>query len=328
MPSSGTLPALLLARYRARFQVPADAGLPDYLGSTVRGAFGHALKDAVCVTQLPKCGQCLMQQSCAYAYLFETPPPADTTKMRLYPAAPHPFVFDVPGPDDEFEAETTLDIGFTLFGQGNRYLPYMIHGLKAAGQRGLGRRRTPLTLAAVEQHPDPVDDASITIHHPGEDLTPVAPRSPAIPPMPARAVLRLETPLRLRRDNRNVGANDLRFADLFINVMRRIAMLSHFHTDQPHETDFAGLAAAARDVEFTHRDLRWHDWARYSSRQQIRMNMGGIVGTLGLDLQGLETLWPYLWLGQWTHAGKATSMGLGRYRVASLPSTRPALTTA
>jgi len=42
--------------------------------------------------------------------------------------------------------------------------------------------------------------------------------------------------------------------------------------------------------------------------------MGGLIGEIELDGADLEPFWPYLWLGQWTHAGKGAVMGLGRYR--------------
>ena len=43
--------------------------------------------------------------------------------------------------------------------------------------------------------------------------------------------------------------------------------------------------------------------------------MGGIIGVLELNMSGLENFWPYLWLGQWTHIGKGTSMGMGAYSI-------------
>ena len=43
--------------------------------------------------------------------------------------------------------------------------------------------------------------------------------------------------------------------------------------------------------------------------------MGGLVGEFELSDIGLKPFWPYLWLGQWTHSGKGTVMGLGRYRL-------------
>ena len=41
--------------------------------------------------------------------------------------------------------------------------------------------------------------------------------------------------------------------------------------------------------------------------------MGGVVGSFDLAGATLGPFWPVLLLGQWTHAGKGCSMGLGRY---------------
>jgi len=101
-------------------------------------------------------------------------------------------------------------------------------------------------------------------------------------------------------------------------------MISYFHTDTPLEIDFAGLIRTSEQVPIHEAELGWMDWTRYSSRQDTTMEMGGILGRFALSGRDLEALWPYLWLGQWTHAGKAATMGLGRYRIdtASLPRDR------
>ena len=49
------------------------------------------------------------------------------------------------------------------------------------------------------------------------------------------------------------------------------------------------------------------------------MKLGGVVGSLRIDGQDLSPFWPFLWFGQWTHAGSAASMGNGAYELASLP---------
>jgi hypothetical protein len=105
-------------------------------------------------------------------------------------------------------------------------------------------------------------------------------------------------------------------------LLRRISLITYFHTDTPLETDFAALTKQARLHNFSAQQLKWYDWTRYSSRQQTEMNMGGLIGSLQLDMQGLEPFWPYLWLGQWTHLGKGTSMGMGAYSIkpTSLPT--------
>ena len=49
--------------------------------------------------------------------------------------------------------------------------------------------------------------------------------------------------------------------------------------------------------------------------------MGGLVGSFELAGPDIEPFWPLLWLGQWTHAGKGSSMGLGRYVLEPLGET-------
>ena len=95
LPPPAALP-LPVARYRLRFTAGEPLRLPAYAGSAWRGAFGHALKRLVCVTREPRCPDCLLYRSCAYPYLFETPPDPAVALLRKYPAAPHPFLLRPP----------------------------------------------------------------------------------------------------------------------------------------------------------------------------------------------------------------------------------------
>lgn len=94
-------------------------------------------------------------------------------------------------------------------------------------------------------------------------------------------------------------------------------MLTYFHTDDPLETDFAGLTRLATAFEINDARLHWWDWTRYSSRQATEMQMGGLLGEIRMTSSELEALWPYLWLGQFTHTGSGTIMGLGKYEIAA-----------
>lgn len=309
------LPNLPLARYRLRFQAIDPVKLPDYAGSAWRGALGHALKRLVCVTKEPVCADCLLYRSCAYPYVFETPPHPAVGKLRKYTAAPHPFVL-LPTRGGVIEAGLSLELYLTLFGHGNRYLPYLIHALAQAGQHGFGTRRGRMELRGVEQAE--VDSERWRgIFMPGQRLNPHPASISTLPPCPARILLTLETPLRIKATEHHLTPQSFRFAPLFSNLLRRVSLLSAFHTDTPLETDFAALVRAAHAVEVECAALRWHDWTRYSSRQDTLLQMGGLLGHV--TLRGdLAPFWPYLWLGQWCHAGKGTSLGLGKYRMDQL----------
>ncbi len=311
-------PTLPVYHYRFEFSAPAPLQLPAYAGSAWRGAFGHALKKTVCVVRNTPCNQCMLKSSCAYSYIFETPPPANVSKMRKYNASPHPFVLQFPKSTDP-TGNGLYAINMQVFGHGQRFFPYIVHAMQRAGRDGIGGQRQVLELQLIQQILP--DGQQATIFQSGQ-LNPVSPaETPKLPAMPNHIEIKIHTPIRIKQQGHNLNQQTFNFGGFFGNLLRRISMLSYFHTDTPLETDFAALSQQARTVNFDHQDIRWYDWTRYSSRQQTEMNMGGIIGSLSLDMQQKEIFWPYLWLGQWTHVGKATSMGLGHYSIqtASLP---------
>ncbi len=317
-------PSLPLAHYRFRFRTAGSMRLPDYSGSAWRGAFGNSLKRLVCVTREPHCEPCLLYRSCIYPYIFETPPDPGVGKLRKYNAAPHPFVLN---PGDTMHgplaAETEHSLEMTLFGRGNRHLPYIIHALDQAAQRGIGKQRGTLTLLEVQQH---VQDAWLSIYRPGGNLQPQPPECRNPPDCPAQLKIEFLTPLRVKARDHLITPNGLTFKTLFSTLLRRLSLLTAFHTDTPLETDFAALTRAAEAIPVARHELRWHDWTRYSSRQDSLMQLGGLLGTVTFEVSAggcsgsnaLVPFWHYIWLGQWTHAGKNTSMGLGKYAIISV----------
>ena len=70
----------------------------------------------------------------------------------------------------------------------------------------------------------------------------------------------------------------------------------------------------AETIETADNALRWHDWERYSTRQGVRMKMGGLVGEIRYS-GNLGPFLPFLKAGEVLHVGKGTSFGLGRYSV-------------
>lgn len=310
-------PALPIGRYRASFDCAVRAKNVVFPGNAWRGALGHALKSSVCVTRAPECKPCVLYHSCVYPYFWDTPPHVGATKMRKYETAPHPFVLDC-------EPDQPLLLGFTLLGQANRHLAVFIHALTKAAAAPRGVAGNVLTLNRIEQASAPDTEDWRVIFAPGQALAGLPVAIVEAPPAPLACTVDIQTPLRVKRDGRQVGAGDFGFADLFANLLRRASMLTYFHTERPLETDFRGLTEAARQVTAMC-DLRWREQTRYSQRQHRGMQFGGVVGTITIEDAALPLFWPYLWLGQFTHAGSGATMGMGRYRVvASLPTTTQA----
>lgn len=302
------------------FEATDDVALPDFAGSAWRGAFGLALRDLTCVRACVSPDQCPLPTECAYRYLFETPRPANAGKMRLYGRVPHPFVIDPQGTEGAHRRGDVIRLHVVLVGRAAGRAASVVRAFAYAGEKGVGSGRGRLHLVGVEHQDAPGCGA----WSPLDPLAPQATATPATaaPPCPAAVRVRLLTPLRLKEEGCNVTPEQFRPHHLLRNVLRRISLLTYFHTDSPFEMDFAAMTSQARDAQERDAELTWQDWKRYSSRQHRLLAMGGLIGTFVLDLGDLDGWWPILWTGQWLHAGKGTSMGLGKYRleaVASLP---------
>jgi hypothetical protein len=160
---------LPVGRYRLNFAAAAPVRFTDFPGSAWRGALGHALKRIACVTRERSCPACLLYRSCAYSYVFETPPPLTAAKMRRYSNVPHPFALRVESGGDTERCTLWL----TLFGSGNRHLALFIYALMRAGEGERGISGNRLTLEGVAQETEPGRGEWQTIYEPAGLLEPL-----------------------------------------------------------------------------------------------------------------------------------------------------------
>jgi hypothetical protein len=312
---------MLFGKYKFRCCFESKARLPTYKGSTFRGVFGHALKSIVCALKHRTCDQCLLKTQCIYALVFEThhaiPPPAG---LRIV-APPHPFVIEPPPTEKtDFSAGDSFDFNLILFGQINRNLPYFIYAFDRMGDIGIGKkingRRGRFDLKAVEQDGHILysgEDQRLDVN---DDFSRLTLKQPEKVPNPhgSRLKITLKTPLRLKFQNR--FSAELPFHLLVRAMLRRTDTLLRCYGDQTPDMDFKGLvrrAQAVRIVE-SESDLHWFDWQRYSQRQDQKMLMGGILGSVTYE-GAIEEFLPLVKFCEKTHIGKQTAFGLGHLAV-------------
>lgn len=311
-----------IARIRFDLATIEPARLPPYAGSAWRGLLGHSLRRTVCVTRQPTCQGCLLTGTCAYSVFFESPPSSPESANR-YTALPHPFVLDVDArPERDVAPGERLRLGMNLIGPAIDLLPYLIQTFDRAGERGIGREggRFELRTVAVEKELGSGEWRRVYDAESGEYRRVAAECNPIAPAPSGPLRIELQTPLRIKRRGRFVGASDLASDDLLRTLLMRLSTLAAFYGGSEDPFDWRQLAQHARDVRLTESKLHWSDWTRFSSRQRTTMEMGGLVGEITLDGPGLGAFWPALWLGQWTHVGKGTSFGLGKYRLKAVAS--------
>lgn len=311
------LPDLPVARYRFTLEALDPIHLPPFKGSALRGGFGYTLKRLVCCRSRGDCQECLLGNDCVYGYLFETSPPEDAEVLRTHEAIPRPFVIQPPlDRRNTFEPGEHLDFHLLLIGRGIAYLPYFALVFQELGQTGLGRGRGKYALQDVRAvHPlngqeQPVYDGetllSTELEVTAGEIAAWADRLPT-----DRFTVRFLTPARLKHGGR-FAREKVDFHVLVRALLRRLSSLAYFHCGAQWETDYAGWVERAQGVEAVDTHLNWIAWGRRSGRQERRIDMGGVVGsvTYAGDLAPFR---PLLALGQWIHVGKGAVFGNGQY---------------
>lgn len=299
-----------LARYRLECVIERRVDLPEYAGSMLRGAFGHALKHVVCVTGAPRCEPCPLFRTCQYPGWFETPPPPSA--RRVYSSIPHPFVIEPPA----LGARTCtvgerLEFGMVAVGPALAQVRPALLAWRRALESGLGaaQGRARLERVWLEGDTEPVFEAvggRWREHGAGLAL-------PASQAAPASAAIKFDTPVRVKRGGRILGADELVAADVLFALLRRAADVADMLLGQAPAWDFAALKRASSQIGGASA-LRWMALTRYSSRQGRDVPLDGVIGKMVLE-GDLRPFWPLLYLGQWLHLGGKATFGLGRYRL-------------
>ena len=311
---------MLFGQYGFTCELETDADLPYYKGSTFRGVFGRALKKVVCALKYQDCDACLLRGKCVYAQVFETPVAGKTKDVRMA-AQPHPFVIEPPLTiKTHYPAGSIFDFYLLLMGDANNYLPYFIYAFEQMGKIGIGRKvngqRGRFALESVRSNDATIYSSSDQKLSMNGNLKKLHLASPA--PESDKTLclkLTLETPLRLKFDNRLKA--DLPFHVLVRAMLRRMSSLMIAYGDGEPDLDYRGLVQRARAVTITDNNLSWYDWQRYSFRQEKKMLMGGMAGSVTYT-GNIDEFLPLVDFCEKAHLGKQTTFGLGKIRTESI----------
>lgn len=313
---------LKIAKVKFVIQATEPLWLPAYKGSTFRGAFGTTFHRLLCLQPDTECEQCLFKKDCVYHYIFETPNP-QTLPAFDSPKVPHPFILEPPeAAKTQFPVGAELSFHLVLIGRAIEYLPYFIYTFDEIGRRGgigkfrrqeLGRFKLTGVFDLFQQDRQIYTGKTKTMEGnlnvlTGELFIAASPRRPET------LQINFLTPTRIKHRGKFLMFNNpapFEFQLLVENFYRRLFYLTFFHCIA-FEEQFC--LPRTTDVQVASSNLHWHDWERYSNRQQSRMNLGGFIGKIAYA--GDVAAWlPLIRLGEIVHLGKASVFGLGRYRV-------------
>jgi CRISPR-associated endoribonuclease Cas6 len=341
---------LELAKYRLVIRPRASLLLPEYKGSAFRGGFGHALRRVVCPFDDGRCYRgCIQPGRCVYSYVFETPLPEEIATIfapiRGALDAPHPFVLEPPEEEKQhYNAHDRLAFHLILIGRAMEYLPYFLFTFDELGRIGLGKGKGRFQLEGAFG----VGTEGEVVVFKGIERRFVGVGVPITREEVARTVqgkvdeveIEFLTPARLKYGHKLTS--QLEFHILFRALLLRLSLLMLCHGGNgmlplPSGSMVSALAVAqyfyrdpqidaaarrgiheaiegAKDIAVDRSNLHWRDWERYSARQDARMRLGGVVGSIKYK-GALTCFLPILLLGEYLHIGKNTSFGLGKMRL-------------
>ncbi len=317
--------ALLKFTLRAEQQI----ALPEFAGSTFRGAFGAMFRRLACMPQCEDVQTCLVASHCAYARVFEARPAVAGYRPASEGGLPRPFVIHPPLENRSIGAGTEFSFHLALIGLAIDYLPYFILTWRELGRVGMGRGRGRFHLERVESCRS-LNEESFIIYSSADELVRnnlelittegLLTRSAPLRQVAAsdrakgKVHMRIEllTPTRLKSGGEFLRT-ELPFSVLLSALLRRLESLSFFYCGGSLQLDYKALIARAEEVAVVENSLRWVSWERYSRRQERKIPWGGIMGCV--EYRGDFTPFlPFLALGELVGVGNNCAFGLGRYQ--------------
>jgi hypothetical protein len=314
--------SLKIAKFRIFLQSQSEAVLPALIGSTLRGAFGHALKAISCCVPHKNCEICFLSTACLYPTVFEP------TSAKLKDL-PRPFVFEPPIPPitREISANSNLKLrvkaggkvsfDFILLGEAIGKLPYFIYAFELLARHGLGVERQPFKISEVLAVD--ANNSATRIYTPDEtkispypwfDLGLYAKNRLADFTEAKSIEIAPQTPLRIRRNKQLL--EKISFVEFFKQSSLRLKLIYENYASGL-EYAYADLMKKAESVEIKQDNLWRHNFTRRTNRQNTNLDLDGMLGNISYSGKNLEDFLPYILAGEVLHIGSASSLGLGKF---------------
>lgn len=299
--------------------------LPLYTGSALRGLFGASFKKIICSDYNKECKKCLLKDSCAYSYIFETTVPQNSKIMKKYEHIPKPFVLSPPIIKGGIIQEKSIQaFNMTIIGRAIDFLPYFIYTLISLGKNGIGKDRSRFIIDniklinGISSNKIIYNDGDEKINFSRSDIDKDFIINKTNPFNNKDQIsLNFLTPLKIVYNENYLQPEDLDFHNIIRVLLRRVYLLSIFHTKAQLNIDFSNLINKAEKIKKETAELYWYNIRRHSSRQKKFLNIGGIKG-YALFKGDFQSFLQYLILGSYLNIGKGTTFGLGKYSIKAI----------
>lgn len=314
------MPDIYLTHYRFTLSPKAPILLPKMnKGIILRGAFGTSFRSLVCVDQSASCETCQLHLNCPFGFIFAPRVPPEAERLRLNRDIPRPFVIKPPLDEKEvYEPGDLIVFDLVLVGKAAQFFPYFLISFRNLGDQGIGKQRGKFEILKIDALD--ADQNNENIMKSGDVMVKI-PDSlirlcNAPPPPEGKIRIHFLTPVLLKREGKWKPPS---FGTLMRRIRDRLQALSYFYCGGLLDIDFRSFGEKADQVQTVSEQLRWIEESRYSKHRHIIHDLKGWVGSIICEGQ-FEEFWPFLWMGQYLHVGKAAVFGQGWYKIDPLIS--------
>ncbi len=247
--------------------------------------------------------------------LFDPPLSSDPMALRRYQRPGPPFVLHPVAPLPlDCQAGDQIELQIVFWGKGVHECCALARVFSALGRRGFHRGAGMFELVAIET--ENAVGSRMRIWQPGQllddlplGLTEADWWIDHYPPHDS-VTFDLTTPARLLRG----GAPMFRpsFVEIFPFILRRVTSMTHAYCSLEPVDDPSCLLEASRQVLERESGLHWKDWRSLHGNEKIQ-DLGGVVGSVVLEGEGLESILWVLRLGSLLNLGKGAAFACGHF---------------
>ena len=259
-----------------------DYKIPFFIGSQIRGALGYALKKVTCINPSYMCDGCFATHDCLYYSFYEQK--NHFHKYRL-----------------DFElGRNYYDFSIYLFHDVCIKTPYVVSALHMMlTKNGLGKERRTFDNFEIFIN-DKYSYKEGKIELPKNFI-----KSFQTPQAQKNIIIKLITPLRIKKNNRFLRDGSLELKDIVNSIyQRQMRLLGREYRKFPYTIEGT----------IVKKELYYKELTRASNRQKTTMNLGGIMGSLEIKDLNKES-YEVLMLGGLIGVGKQTVFGLGKIEI-------------
>lgn len=264
--------------------------LPAYLGSTLRGAIGHVLRNDT--------------EACHYLY--------DNRRLdKKRKEVLNPYIIVPPMIGKKlFHKNDVLNFDIMFLGDGAKYAKNVIDALNSQGGLRLGVRRNKFIFDKVVHKTDQrVIWQNRTFYQAAMRKIPLVYKTLD---NVESVTIKFITPLRRRRNNELL--KDVDFSSIIRNITYRIKSLTERYGGLVDTEEIEHIHKLSSKINTTKKDIELVNMERYSNRTKEKMDFGGLMGSMSF-YGDLSLFVPWLYAAQILHIGGNTTFGMGRIEV-------------